>query len=91
MNEQQLSEMPKTKTCTYCNQEKNLDNFNNSNNGKYGKTSRCKVCIKSINKTYSKNYYQRNKYKLLTKQKEYNNVNKEKIKEYHKKYYNNKL
>lgn len=89
MNEQQLEDAtPVVKKCTYCQLDKNLDNFNNSTNGKYGKTSRCKECIKTINKDYSRTYYQRNKSKLLQKQKQYNETNKDRIKEYHKKYYN---
>jgi len=78
------------KICTGCQVEKELFLFFNSSIGKYGKTSKCKECIKQQNKEYSKNYYQKNKKRLLEKQKLYNKDNSEHIKEYHKKYYGKK-
>ena len=76
-----------SKICTACQVEKNLELFFNSSIGKLGKTSKCKDCIKLQNKDYSKNYYQKNKKRLLEKQKQYNKDNSEHIKQYHKRYY----
>lgn len=40
-----MSEIPATKKCKKCSQEKELSEFHNSPRGKYGKKARCKKCV----------------------------------------------
>ena len=72
------------KTCTKCLKSKQNNEFNIDKQKKDGLTSHCKLCVNAKNKKY----YINNKEKI-----DYNcnlytiNLGKEKIKEYHKKYY----
>ncbi len=78
-----------TKICKECKTEKLLDEFNNNPTGKFNKSAKCKICMKQYYKKYCKKYYDKNKSDLVEKQKIYNKDNKDKIKEYMKKYYKN--
>jgi len=73
--------------CTNCKATKSLEEFSNVANGKYGKSSRCKICIKLLSKKYCQTYYQKNREQLLLKQKQYNETNKDAIKNYQQNYY----
>lgn len=42
-----------TKTCTMCEEEKELSLFYNKKDGRFGKTSRCKVCTDVKNKAHA--------------------------------------
>ncbi len=70
------------KTCKQCNEKKLSNQF-------VPKSSKCKICMKPQYKKYCKTYYEKNKLELIEKQKIYNQINKEKIKEYMKNYYKN--
>lgn len=67
-----------TKICSKCKREIDIFNFNKGNN-KNNLTYWCKNCIKE--------YYNKNKKKLLLKKKQYRKKHKKEIKEYLKKYY----
>ena len=78
-----------TKKCKECNKLKILDDFVNNITGKNNKSARCRECMKAHYKRYCKTYYNKNKVELIEKQKDYNLINKEKIKNYMKNYYKN--
>ena len=64
-----------TKVCSKCGIEKPIDNFNS-------KKSECKLCEKA----YKKEYYQKNRKKILEKVSEYRENNKDKVIESNRKY-----
>lgn len=77
----------KTKICTKCYREKELNKFSLHKGGKYGISSRCKYCDKKYRennrekiKKGQSNYYLRNKEKINKKNKKYYHENKEKYK-----------
>lgn len=83
-----------TKTCTTCNQEKELIKFDKSQRGKYGVRSTCKECMvkdrklnNELRSEYDKQYYQDNKDKIIEKKKEYYQKNKSKINKSNNQYY----
>ena len=88
------------KKCTKCGEVKSLDEFTNFKKGKHGKAYQCKSCFKDYFKKYKqdnkeknnkhqKEYYKKNKEKILLQKKEYNKKNKEKNNKYNKEYYKN--
>jgi hypothetical protein len=72
----------KTKICTKCGKELNLNNFQKEKSGKYGFASQCKIC----KKIYANEYRAKNRDKINEKSRIYSIKNKEKNKEYNKKY-----
>lgn len=74
-----------TKTCTKCNEIKDIDLFPNDKTKKDGKRPQCKVCVAKDRKVYN----EKNKEKLRQYHKEYHKKNKDKLSEYHKDYLNN--
>jgi hypothetical protein len=84
-----------TKICSKCNLEKNVCEYHKNKNNKDGVNRYCKLC--AINR--SKEYYEKNKEKILLLykdsrseyNKEYRKKNKEKEKERFKKYYYDNL
>ena len=72
------------KKCTRCGVEKPLGEFDNNKTTKDGKSSGCKSCLKEA----KKEYYLKNKTKILNAVKNYSDSNKEKIKDYRKNYFN---
>lgn len=92
------------KVCTLCKKSKKLDEYYLDNRMLCGRTSGCKECLshknkiyqrkkhnfkpKTKNKKYTKSYYERNRNKILIKQKKYNSdpKNKKRRKNYIKKY-----
>jgi hypothetical protein len=72
-----------TKKCSKCGIEKELCEFHKHTASKYGVRSVCKICLNKESREYSKNNRDiRNKI-----QQNWRNENKEKVKEYRKKYY----
>lgn len=78
--------MNQTKTCTKCNQVKELSEFTKQKTGKYGVTSKCKICAKLYKQTNKvhinarqKQYYQDNKAPIAARMKQYQADNKERI------------
>ena len=66
--------MRNMKTCTKCNESKDIEEFQKDSRAPDGKRSQCKKCHKA--------YYQNNKVRLLERSKEYYRENREKKKEY---------
>lgn len=57
--------MTRTKICTKCIEEKELDDFYNMKSGKFGKDSYCKDCRKKLNHKYEiEHRQQRNEYRI---------------------------
>jgi hypothetical protein len=89
-----------TKVCTEC-QEKfpaTSEYFHKQKRGKFGIRPECKKCrqnrskLEKINKNqYNKQYYKKNKIKLLSQNKIYYQINKEKIQKQKTQYQYNKL
>jgi 5-methylcytosine-specific restriction endonuclease McrA len=81
------------KICTQCKQEKKLEEFFIKNSSKDGRENKCKLCktqyIKSTQKENQKRYYQKNKVERISKNREYELLNYDKVKENHR-LYNNK-
>lgn len=77
--------MKNTKICSVCNLEKSFDDFHNRKNTKDGKCTTCKVCKKND----YKEYYGKNKEKILNKTKIRIKENPEKRKKAQKKYRKN--
>ena len=71
------------KTCTGCNNSKNLEEFAKDKRGKQGRTSRCKECRKK----YAKKYREENPEKAKSSCRNSYRKYKDKRKEYVKKYY----
>lgn len=76
--------MTKTKVCTKCIEEKELDEFYNMKSGKYGKDTYCKVCRAKVSAEYEKNnrkhrneyrlnYYHKNKLRIKARKQAKNN------------------
>jgi hypothetical protein len=87
------------KTCSKCNEEKDLECFSRDSKSKNGRTYVCKSCkavSDRIRRTEKKDeireakkeYYNKNKDKLSDYGKEYRVGKEDKIKEYNKEYYN---
>jgi len=92
------------KICTLCKKSKKLDEYYLDNRMICGRTSGCKKCLsykskiykrkkhgfkpKTRNKKHTKSYYERNRDKILIRQKEYNSdpKNKKRRKNYIRKY-----
>ena len=81
------------KKCSKCKTEKDIYEFyrDRRNEGKY--RAACKECTRnkvreygSLNKQKKKDYYQKNKEKIIKKKQEYYEKNKEKIIEYLREY-----
>jgi len=70
------------KICSKCKIEKLFIEFSKIKNCKYGINSICKCCTNE----YSRNVYNKNKEIIQKAHKEYNNINKEKLKVQKKKY-----
>jgi hypothetical protein len=82
------------KKCTKCKEWKNIDDFHKDMNGKYGLKSKCKKCINSYyeeikdeKKKKQKERYEKKKREILNKNKKYNQIHTDNIKEYRKKHY----
>ena len=75
----------KTKKCTKCGIEKELDCFHKDSRSKDALESRCKSCTKKKNAEY----YQNNKEKFAKRSAEYRKNNKEKIAKKDAEYYQN--
>jgi hypothetical protein len=71
-----------TKKCATCREVKHMSEFNKNNRAYDGLCCYCRIC----RKTQKKEQYERNKDKILAKQKEYTLKNKEVIKERMAKY-----
>jgi len=69
------------KICSLCSEQKSIELFPKTG-------ARCKVCNGLYRKNRFKNYYEKNKEKLLAYDKEYRKENKKKIFEYDKEYRN---
>jgi len=78
------------KSCTNCNQEKELSEFNKRSDSKDGYRNKCKLCLKNNRKVYYKlnknkiqktlkKYYIKNSQKIREKIKLWNNKNKERV------------
>jgi hypothetical protein len=74
-----------TKVCFKCGIEKDISEFYKDISKKDGYSSRCRSCIKECRKLTSKEYYYKNKEKILERNKKYARNNKEKLKENEKK------
>jgi len=74
----------KVKICNKCKEEKDIILFSLDRHQKDGHVSRCKSCIKEIDKINKKIYYKENKDKLKKSVKEYRDNNDDKIKKYKK-------
>lgn len=70
------------KTCTKCKIEKPFEQFNKASKEKDGLTSRCKACIKE----YHQEHYKKNKEKIDARNKAWAENNRERRKEYEKRY-----
>ncbi len=68
------------KTCTICNQTKELSDFNNQKLGKFGKRSYCRVCQSELKKKYDSE----NRERLTEYQREYRTKNPSYILDYQK-------
>lgn len=68
------------KICTNCKQNKLLTDFYKRNNVPDGRCSECKVCSKQRNKQNFRNYYIKNKEKILEKNNKYNTTYRENYK-----------
>jgi hypothetical protein len=77
----ELESNTKTKVCSRCKEERNIELFSKNKRKKDGIDSICKICVKEK----SKNYYNNNREKVLEKQRSYNDENKEKRLAYSKK------
>ena len=64
------------KRCTKCNEEKDLTEFAKHPKAKDGLNPSCKVC--------KKKYYNQNKERIISQQKEWYKNNKDKVKQYYK-------
>ena len=81
--------MNSTKICKCCNLELCLSNFSKYKRAKDGLRPTCRICVKQYRKNnknklsqYDKEYYQKNKDRII----KYREVNKDKIAEYKKEY-----
>jgi len=85
------------KCCTKCCENKSTNDFRKNKKGKYGVHAVCRQCMSYIerkkreegyvkHREISKKYYEKNKDKLLGKNKMYRKINQKKIKEYEKNY-----
>ena len=70
---------PKSKICTKCDVEKLLDEFHKRKIGKFGRESRCKVC--------KAEHYQKNRERVLVRQRRYREANPGKKQEQDRRYY----
>ena len=68
--------IPASKVCTGCDEDKPLENFANHKKGKYGKGQKCKPCTKVIDAKY----YENNTEKIKTRMRTYQSKNPEKVK-----------
>lgn len=83
----------KTKLCTICKKEKNIDLFYKKEYGKFGRDSRCIECIKAYRKKnkdlfdiYRKEYYKTHKEERKKYLDNYREKNKERLKTYSEHY-----
>jgi hypothetical protein len=87
------------KMCNKCKTEKELTEFDKQTHGKYGVRGQCKLCKRQTRKLYRKNngdklrqherqYYQINHDKILQSKKKYDKNNKSKLRQY---YQDNKI
>jgi FKBP-type peptidyl-prolyl cis-trans isomerase len=86
----------KSKTCSRCDEEKSLDEFSRDKRGKYGRDCRCKLCMRKYRQDNKekmaarfKQYYQKNRKKIIERSKRYRQDNKEKRAAYLKQYEQN--
>lgn len=77
---------PKSKSCSTCGLEKDLDEFYPQEFGLYGRRSKCRICLLAsgarwslANPNYNKEYYLANAEEILLQKKEYSLKNPEKI------------
>jgi len=70
---------PKSRICTKCGVEKPLDEFHKRKIGKFGRESRCKVC--------KAEHYQKNRERVLVRQRRYREANPGKLQEQDRRYY----
>lgn len=71
--------MPESKICTKCKVEKPLDEFHKRKIGKFGRQPRCKVCVAE--------HYQKNRERVLMRQRRYREANPGKLHEKDRRYY----
>jgi len=77
-----MKTIPQTKICTKCKITKELSEFAKNSSKKNGYQTQCKLC----EKVYKQSHYEKNKDRILKKNKEYRDVNKEPIAEQKKEY-----
>jgi len=75
--------IPNSKICTGCSEDKLLEDFGNHKKGKYGKRQKCKACTKGLNDTY----YEKNAEKVRARERWYRESNPEREKERQRKKY----
>lgn len=97
-------DVPQTKVCSKCGIEKPLDDFYRAKRGLYGRRADCKQCKDKVsrlwllntpraqegNRQRAKEYYWKNKEKVLPRVREYAAKNRDKILEKHRDYWHNK-
>jgi hypothetical protein len=75
------------KVCKKCNEDKSVEAFNKNPRRKDGLGDLCKPCMAEYRKAYKEKHHQR----ILDRQKQYRNANKEKIRETKKQIYERNL
>jgi Fe-S-cluster-containing hydrogenase component 2 len=85
----QIEKEVSLKRCMGCDGLLPEDNFTMSKKRK-SLSNKCNNCKKVKSKEYCKRYYEKNRVKILEKQKEYNKNNEDQCKKYLKEYYQKK-